>query len=90
MDVILITLGVLGFGAIVVSAYVFMVAARNYVSDDSGHYPDTTDPAPRRLVERSTSDRRCGQPVTFPLMVNGILIEHDRRVNPDRRQAAAG
>lgn len=89
MDVILITLGVLGFGAIIVSTYVFMVAARNYVSDDSGHYPDTTDRTPRRFAERSTSDRRGGQPVTFPLMVNGILIERDRRVNPDRRQAAA-
>lgn len=90
MDVILITLGVLGFGAIVVSTYVFMVAARNYVSDDSGHYPDNTDRTPRPRVERSTSDRRSGKPVTFPIMVNGILIEHDRRVNPDRRRTAAG
>lgn len=87
MDVVLITLGVMGIGAIIVSAYVFMVAARNYVSDESaprgpgGH-------APRPRVERSRGDRRSGAPVSFPLMVNGILIENDRRVLPDRRQGS--
>ena len=90
MDVILISLGVLGLGAIIVSTYVFMVAARNYVSDDSGQHPDNADRTPRPFVERSGRDRRSSQHVTFPLIVNGILIERDRRVNPDRRQASAG
>jgi hypothetical protein len=86
MDVVLITLGVLGIGAIIVSTYVFMVAARNYVSDQpnpqsgSALYP---------LVERSSSDRRTGQVINFPVMVNGILIEKDRRILPDRRRALA-
>lgn len=88
MDVVLITLGVLGFGAIIVSAYVFMVAARNYVSDDNGQYLGAGNLPPRKLVERNSDDRRSGKPVTFPLMVNGILIERDRRENPDRRRAA--
>jgi hypothetical protein len=86
MDVVLITLGVLGVGAIIVSTYVFMVAARNYVSEEP------TAPrgsAENPLIERSPSDRRSGQPVTFPLMVNGILIEKDRRTRPDRRRSLA-
>ena len=88
MDVVLITLGVMGLGAIVVSAYVFMVAARNYVSDDSGQPRSPGTPA-HPLVERSPTDRRSGKPVTFPLMVNGILIEKDRRILPDRRRSVA-
>ena len=83
MDAILIILGVMGFGAIIVSAYVFTVAARNYVTDDERRYgrgrtPDT-------MIERNPVDRRSGRPVTFPLTVNGILITRDRRVLPDRR-----
>jgi len=88
MDVVLIILGVLGLGAIIVSAWVFMVAARNYVTDDSEQRRPGGGTSPHQLVERSPTDRRSGQPVTFPLIVNGILIEQDRRVLPDRRRAA--
>lgn len=89
MDVILIILGVMGFGAIVISTYVFMVAARNYVSDDEQPFGGHAEkPSGRAFVERSPADRRQGNPVTFPLAVNGILIEQDRRVLPDRRKAA--
>jgi hypothetical protein len=86
MDAVLIILGVLGFGAIVVSAYVFTVAARNYVSDEDRPYANGRPE--RVLVERSPVDRRSGRPVTFPLTVNGILITQDRRKLPDRRAAA--
>ena len=89
MDVVLIILGILGFGAILISAYIFTVAARNYVSDDDKNY------ARRGLgtmadgkIKRSPSDRRSGQPVTFPLTVNGALIAQDRRLIPERRRAA--
>lgn len=89
MDVILIILGVLGVGAIIISAYVFMVAARTYVSDEDAPYRDDSgDSSGRRFVERSPADRRKGKPVTFPLAVNGILIAKDRRTVPDRRAAA--
>jgi hypothetical protein len=86
MDVVLITLAVLGVGAMVISAYVFMVAARTYVSEDAS--PRGKSAAFNRVV-RSANDRRSGASVSFPLMVNGILIEHDRRCSPDRRKAAA-
>ena len=89
MDVILIILGVLGLGAILISTYVFMVAARNYVSDEHmAIRGNPQEPASPPLVSRSPTDRRTGRPVTFPLAVNGILISEDRRVTPDRRIAA--
>ena len=89
MDVILITLGVLGFGAILISAYVFTVAARNYVSDDT-QVPHGDSTAARRdgFVARDPRDRRRGVPVEFPLTVNSVVIAHDRRELPDRRAAA--
>ena len=90
MDAILIILGIMGFGAIAISAYVFMVAARNYVSDDhmTTIRGNSNEPAQRPLVARIPTDRRSGRPVTFPLAVNGILIAQDRRILPDRRAAA--
>ena len=89
MDVILITLGIMGLGAIVISAYVFMVAARNYVSDEHiAIRGNPEEPTPRPLVDRSPTDRRTGRTVTFPLAVNGILISQDRRIVSDRRAAA--
>ncbi len=87
MDVILITLGVLGMGAILISTYVFMVAARTYVSDDPEQLK--TAGGGRERIKRNGTDRRDGHPVTFPLMVNGIMIEKDRRMLPDCRRAAA-
>ena len=88
MDVILIILGILGFGAIMISAYIFTVAARNYVSDDDRKDRRNTPIAKHQMVARSPSDRRGGQAVTFPLTVNGMLITHDRRHTPERRRAA--
>lgn len=86
MDAVLIILGIMGCGAIVVSAYVFTVAARNYVSEEDRRYGSRH---PAHFVERNPVDRRSGRPVTFPLTVNGILIAHDRRVLPDRRATAS-
>jgi hypothetical protein len=88
MDVVLIILGILGFGAIMISAYIFTVAARNYVSDDLRKDSSNTRTARHQTVTRSPSDRRGGQAVTFPLTVNGMLITHDRRHTPERRRAA--
>lgn len=89
MDVILIILGILGFGAILISAYIFTVAARNYVSDDHHKQPkDAATAKQHQMVQRSPSDRRSNQAVTFPLTVNGMLVTHDRRHTPERRRAA--
>lgn len=88
MDVVLIILGILGFGAIVTSAYVFTVAARNYVADDDKRYRrNSGEDLLHNLVARNPSDRRAGRPVTFPLTVNGLLIANDRRSLTDRRMA---
>ncbi len=89
MDVILIILGVLGFGAIIIAAYVFTVAARNYVSDEHNlQRRNDVSPTGRPHVERSPVDRRSGQPVEFPLTINGMVIPEDRRRSPERRKAA--
>jgi len=90
MDVILASLGIMGIGAIAVSTYVFLVAARNYVSEDNRPAQgDSSDPAvPHQLVARRPTDRRGGRSVTFPLAVNGILITSDRRTLADRRITA--
>ena len=87
MDAILATLGIMGVGAIAISTYVFLVAARNYVSDDDRPYgANSSEPAsPHPLIARNATDRRGGRPVTFPLAVNGILIAIDRRTLADRR-----
>jgi hypothetical protein len=86
MDVVLVTLGILGVGAIVVATYVFVGAARNYVSEEPIALRGSAE---NPMVERFGGDRRCGQQVTFPLMVNSILIEKDRRILPDRRRPMA-
>jgi hypothetical protein len=88
MDVVLATIGIMGIGAIAISTYVFLVAARNYVSDDDRPYRANSSepPSPHQLVARKSTDRRGGRPVTFPLAVNGILIALDRRTLADRRK----
>lgn len=90
MDVVLVILGILGLGAIVISAYVFTVAARNYVAADEKH--SRLSPSSRnasQMIARRPGDRRSGQPVRFPLTVNGMLVMDDRRTRPDRRAATA-
>ena len=89
MDVVLIILAAVGLTAVAVSAYVFTVAARNYVSADE-HRRIVTWAAARerkRRVIRSPTDRRRGQPVVFPITVNGIVVATDRRSGDERRQA---
>lgn len=85
MNTALIIVGAMGFGAILVSVYVFLVAARNYVSRDGR--PGRRDSA--YFVNRASADRRAAQTVSFPLNLNGILIEEDRRSGRERRTAHA-
>ena len=89
MDTLLIILGVIGFGAIVISAYVFTVAARHYVSDDEIDFSSNKLDPDKEIIPRSLQDRRRGLPVTFPLQLNGVLIPRDRRHTPERRVRAA-
>ncbi len=90
MDTVLLVLGILGFGAVVIAAYVFTVAARNYVSEnDSAGKADTVTSTDRALTERGQGDRRQLAQFDFPMTVNGILISAERRIMTDRRLAAA-
>ena len=89
MDVVLVILGVLGFGAIVIAAYVFTVAARNYVSEEDHLLQEQPTPRERReYVQRQSRDRRRGISVTFPITVNGVRIPRDRRSHTERRATA--
>ena len=89
MEIVLIVLGILGFGAIVIAAYVFTVAARNYVSVDTPHPHSESTPQHRQgFVLRDPKDRRRDPRTDFPLTVNSVVINRDRRVLPDRRAAA--
>ena len=88
MQTVLIILGVLGFGAVVISAYVFTVAARNYVSekhgnDDTGSGPDNGE---KLYVVRNSLERRKRNNAVFPLeLESGEVIHMDRRRYADRR-----
>ena len=89
MDVILIILGVLGMGAVVISAYVFTVAARTYVSNDVYASRGSQGSMNKRgFVIRDPRDRRRNIPAQFPMTVNSVIITRDRRETGDRRAAA--
>lgn len=90
MDAVLIILGVLGIGAIVISAFVFTAAARNYVSaDERDQRPKPATHSAQKIVQRRPTDRRSDDTqVKFPVTVNGVLVMDDRRKLPERRIAA--
>ena len=91
MQVVLITLGILGFGAVVISVYVFMVAARSYVHERAeGHGSGDRIQGEERLwVTRSGRERRQVGNVVFPLELHdGIKVLQDRR-RGERRDARA-
>ena len=90
MNTILLILGVLSLGAVLIAAYVFTVAARNYVSDsnDAGDSFVDNDEITRSFVERTDSDRRQNDNVIeFPItLASGEVVYRDRRTG-DRRAA---
>jgi len=90
MEVVLITLGIIGFGAIVIAAYVFTVAARTYVSSEDQHFLDLRADASRDdFVKRDPVDRRrSSSPSQFPMIINSVVIPRDRRKTPERRAVA--
>ena len=92
MNTVLLIIGILGIGAILIAAYVFTVAARNYVSNGQSANAVSTGGEDNRLyVVRSNQDRRqhTGNH-GFPLTLNsGEVIEFDRRHAQDRRAASA-
>jgi hypothetical protein len=91
MNTVLIILAILGVGAILISAYVFAIAARRYVSeaeDEAAHMEPAPPQTERLRVVRSGADRRqSSEPASFPLIVDGIVVQQERRHIPDRRAA---
>ena len=92
MDTLLSVIGLLGLGALIISAYIFASAAKRYVSGESLQAEMDamdSDLSPyRHWADRSKNDRRKNsEEVEFPLAVNGKVIEFDRRKG-DRRRAA--
>lgn len=90
METVLITLGIIGFGAIVIAAYVFTVAARTYVSTEDQHFQDQRAATREEdFVTRAPVDRRRNsvQP-QFPMIINSVVVPRDRRRTPERRAVA--
>ena len=89
MDTVLTIIAVLGLGALLISAVIFTLAARRYVSNEESRHislvPDTgRDHRPRSNDER----RQAAPPAVFPITANGVLITEDRRRVRDRRHSA--
>lgn len=92
MNTVLLIIGILGVGAILIAAYVFTVAARNYVSDSqSSNRAGAAEEDNRLYVVRSNQDRREHTGNTgFPLTLNsGEVVQFDRRDGQNRRAASA-
>ncbi len=83
MRAVLITLGMLGFAAILFSIYVFTVASRRYAQDRLEH-------PQRPYIVRSGRDRRTEtNTVVFPLtLASGEIVAAERRQGERRRAAA--
>ncbi|MEM6484797.1 MAG: hypothetical protein AAF662_07440 [Pseudomonadota bacterium] len=97
MDTLLTIIGILGVGALLISVWVFLSAARRYVSDSeldaefaaSEDLAVPDDLSHRHYNPRSPDDRRKNDNVvTFPATINGVFVERDRRHLPDRRRSA--
>ncbi len=85
MDAVLIILLLMGICSITLALYILADAKRGYGKDGRDLHGMLGAAGPR-YRERSKRDRRSGQAVNFPLLVDGVLIREDRRKLPDRRQ----
>jgi hypothetical protein len=91
MQAVLITLGILGLGAVMISAYVFTVAARRYVHErvEDPSIAGSVASAEKLFITRSGRDRRRNHHASFPLRLAGgetLLVERRRR---ERRRNVA-
>lgn len=104
MDAVITLLGVLGIGALLISVYVFAMAARRFVADEEPERHLYEEPHPSddeagsdygaasnddSWMPRSGQDRRQNDaPVVFPITVNGEMISRERRQGERRRRRA--
>ena len=82
MDSLIIIIGVVGFAAFIISIHILNSASQPYPEDERGGLQGSGWIGDG---ERSPGDRRNGDVVLFPLLVNGTLVPADRRLLPDRR-----
>lgn len=91
MQAVLITLGALGFGALLISIYVLTAAARRYVHERVEHPRSvhmTRGGTEDRYNPQPEGDRRQKEAGGFPLtLASGEVILADRR-RSDRRRTA--
>ena len=87
MDFVLLILAILGFSCLVVAAYVISSAGRRAHRAPRSQSGSLNGPGVHK--ERRETNRRSGEPVQFPLTLDGIVIPEDRRKTPDRRLKAA-
>ncbi len=89
MNTVLIVLIAMGAIAIATAAYVFTVAARNYVSGDEGRLEQSLSGnvrSPEYHVVRGIPERRrTPNEAPFPRVIDGILVQRDRRSGQERR-----
>lgn len=91
MDELLTIIGVLGLGALLIAAVVFASAAKRFVTgedllEDMEAMQSDLSPY-KNWQNRASQDRRKNHDDNvFPMSVNGVVIEEDRRMRPDRRQ----
>jgi hypothetical protein len=87
MNTVLLILAFLSVGAVVIASYVFMAAARNYVSEGSSEGQVSDDfqldgvNAPDYFVRSSQDRRQINNVIDFPItLTNGQVVFHERRL----------
>lgn len=88
MNTVLVILAVLGLGAMAIAAYVFTVSARNNITENPSNRNNASESGAKPHIRRSEFDRRQQPSGSFPITVNGMTIESDRRLYPERRLIA--
>lgn len=93
MNTFLLVLALLSVGAVVIAAYVFMVAARNYVSEDSSERQDVDElqgdgiNSPDYIVRTAQDRRQINNVIEFPITLsNGQVVSRDRRLAERRSE----
>jgi len=91
MNTVLLVLAVLSVGAVAIAAYVFMVAARNYVSEAPSDRQKTDDvqvdetDAPDYVVRSAKDRRQISNVIDFPMTLSsGEVVFRDRRLSERR------
>ena len=90
METLLAVIGILGLGALLIAAWVFVRAARRYVTGEEANARNeamNSDLSPYRdWTSRDRSDRRQTRSTPdFPMIVDGETVARERRVARDRR-----